>query len=195
MKSVFIYVSLLGLVAPTASLATPPPAVKNLKITKSAVEFLAVGRPSAIKIRGKSQTLESQLQWKNHQLEGLLRFDLNSLDTGIELRTEHMKEKYLETAKHRYAELSLKALPLSAQICKEDLALKKNPFFANLKLHGVERPVQGDFDLTATAGQGRAEVRFDLNISDFQIEIPVYMGIKVADKVEHLVVLEWTCVP
>jgi len=32
-----------------------------------------------------------------------------------------------------------------------------------------------------------------LNNSDFAIEIPVYLGIKVADKVENTVELNWLC--
>lgn len=165
----------------------------NVQTTKSAVEFLAIGKPSAIKIRGKGQALKSQIQWKEKQLSGSFVFDLDSLDTGIELRTAHMKEKYLEIGKFKNAELILKPLLLVQDICKESVNLEKASFEGTLKLHGVERLVKGEFDLKSNKGQGRTKVRFDLNITDYQIEIPIYMGIKVADRVENTVDLEWTC--
>lgn len=165
----------------------------SLQVHHSEVEFLAIGRPSAIKIRGKGQELKSELQWKEQKLTGFLSFQLNSLDTGIELRTEHMKNQYLEIAKHPTAELTLKPLPLPQNLCQEDIDLNKAYFEATLKLHGVEKDIAGDFDLKAKNGRGQATVRFPIIITDFQIEIPVYMGIKVADKIENLVTLEWAC--
>lgn len=165
----------------------------TLQATKSEVEFLAIGKPSAIKIRGKGQDLKSQLQWKDKQLSGSFIFNLDSLDTGIELRTHHMKEKYLETAKYKTAELVLKPLSMAQDPCKDILQVQKASFEGTLKLHGVEKPVKGDFDVKGEKGQGAARVRFDLNITDYQIEIPVYMGIKVADRVENSVDLEWAC--
>jgi len=165
----------------------------TIQTNKSNVEFLAIGKPSAIKIRGKSQNLKSQLQWKEKQLNGNFVFDLNSLDTGIELRTNHMKEQYLETGKFKNAELTLKPVALTQDICKESVQLEKIPFEGTLKLHGEEKPVKGEFDIKADKGQGISKVRFDLNITEYKIDIPVYMGIKVADKVENTVELEWTC--
>lgn len=164
-----------------------------MKTTKSDVEFLAIGKPSAIKIRGKGQDLKSQLEWKDKQLSGHFVFNLDSLDTGIDLRTSHMKEKYLETGKFKNAELTLKPVALAQDPCKDPVKLEKTPFEGTLKLHGVEKPVKGEFDVKSDKGQGTSKVRFDLNITDYQIEIPVYMGIKVADKVENSVDLEWTC--
>lgn len=164
-----------------------------IQTKNSNVEFLAIGKPSAIKIRGKGQALKSQLQWKEKQLSGNFVFDLDSLDTGIELRTNHMKEKYLETAKFKDSVLTLKPLALTQDICKESVNLEKAPFEGTLKLHGEDKPVKGEVDIKADKGRGTSKVRFDLNITDYKIDIPVYMGIKVADKIENTVELEWTC--
>lgn len=164
-----------------------------LQTTKAHVEFLAIGKPSAIKIRGKGDDLKSDLQWTEGQLSGKFIFNLDSFNTGIELRDSHMKEKYLETGKFKNAELTLKPIALSQDPCKEDLKLEKVPFEATLKLHGVEKPVKGDFDVNSQKGVGQSQVRFQLNNSDFAIEIPVYLGIKVADQVDNTVELNWTC--
>ncbi|WP_413290427.1 YceI family protein [Bdellovibrio sp. HCB337] len=181
-----------GILTTTLAMTSAQAAV--LQTNKSEVEFLAIGKPSAIKIRGKGQDLKSQIQVKEKQLSGSFVFNLDSLDTGIELRTNHMKEKYLETGKFKYAEVILKPVALAQDPCKESMTAEKVAFEGTLKLHGIDKPVKGEFDLKADKGQGKSKIRFDLNITDYQIEIPVYMGIKVADKVENSVDLEWTCV-
>jgi polyisoprenoid-binding protein YceI len=165
----------------------------EIKVSKSNVEFLAIGKPSAIKIRGKSTNLDSQLQFKGKTLTGQFTFDLTSLDTGIETRNEHMKEKYLETGKFKTSELKLKSLALTQDLCKDDVKLEKSPFEGTLKLHGQEQPVKGDFDVSAKKGQGHSQVRFKISITDYKIDIPTYMGIKVADQVENTIDLDWSC--
>lgn len=179
--------SLIIFLAASSALAT------SINTTKTLVDFLAIGKPSAIKIRGKSEKLHSELQYKDKTLGGRFVFDLDSLDTGIETRDQHMKEKYLETAKFKNAELSLKPLPLSQDLCKEKVHLEKMAFEGTFKLHGVENPVRGEFDVKAENGQGHSQVRFEILISDYKIEIPTYMGIKVADLVKENIELDWSC--
>lgn len=79
------------------------------------VEFLAIGRPSAIKIRGKGTAPEGKVTLvsdkENRIARGTLVFDMTSLDTGMDTRNEHMKEKYLETGKY----LTRSASPCESQ--------------------------------------------------------------------------------
>jgi polyisoprenoid-binding protein YceI len=182
----------LSIIVSVAALASAAGAAE-IKTTQGHVEFLAIGKPSAIKIRGKGDKLSSQMQFKDKTLAGKFMFDLSSLDTGIDTRNTHMKEKYLETAKFKDAELNLKSLKLTQDICKEDVKLEKSPFEGTLKLHGVEQPVKGEFDVTSKKGQGHSQVRFNLLITDYKIDIPSYMGIKVTDKVENTIDLDWSC--
>lgn len=165
----------------------------SLEVTSGQVEFLAIGKPSAIKIRGQGRGLKSDLQWSEGKLTGRLLFDLNSLSTGIELRDQHMKEKYLETGRFSQAEFVLNPVLLKKDLCKEVMPLEKEPFQGTLKLHGVEKTVSGDFDLKSEKDRGRALVRFALNISDYKMEVPIYLGIKITDRIENSVTLEWTC--
>src|SRR5438046_2728106 len=74
------------------------------------VEFLATGRPSALKIRGKikedaKDALTGKLQVTGANVTGTAKLALDMLDTGIDLRNKHMKEKYLETGKFPTAEV------------------------------------------------------------------------------------------
>lgn len=183
MKTLFV-VTLLGFT--TAQAAT-------LQTTKGHVEFLAIGKPSAIKIRGKGDDLKSSLQYADKSVAGTFTFNMDSLTTGIDMRDTHMKEKYLETGKFKNAELTLKPTALAKDVCKDDTVIEKAPFEGTLKLHGVEKPVKGDFDVKAQKGQGHAQIRFNTNITDYSIDIPVYLGIKVADQVEDVVELDFTC--
>ena len=162
----------------------------DLKLSKGHVEFLAIGKPSAIKIRGKGDALQSSaLQFKDGKLSGHFVFDLSSLDTGIDMRNEHMKEKYLEVGKYKNAELELTPLDFAQDICKTDVKQDHTAFAGTLKLHGVEKPVKGEFDMKP----GHSQASFNLNLTDYKIEIPVYLGIKVADQVATTVELDWSC--
>ena len=165
----------------------------TMNVSSTKVEFLAIGKPSAIKIRGKGEKLESKLQLAGKTLTGQFVFDLTSLNTGIDTRDEHMKEKYLETGKFKTAELKLKSLALAQDICKEDVKIEKSPFEGTLNLHGVEKDVTGEFDVKASKGSGHSQVRFNILITDYKIDIPTYMGIKVTDKVENTIDLDWSC--
>lgn len=186
MKNILVLV--LTLLASALATAAVP-----LQITRGHVEFLAIGKPSAIKIRGKGDDFKGDVKWKDQQFHGKFNFNLESLDTGIALRTNHMKEKYLETGKFKNAELELKPLALVQDPCKENLKVVKAPFESTLKLHGVEQPVKGEFDATSEKGKGHAQIRFNVNITDYKIEIPVYLGIKVADQVQNTIDLDWVC--
>lgn len=184
MKTAVLILALFGFISAEAAV---------LQTTKSHVEFLAIGKPSAIKIRGKGDDLKSELQWADKQLTGKFVFNLDSFNTGIALRDSHMKEKYLETSKFKNAELDLKPIALTQDPCKDDIKLEKVPFEGTMKLHGVEKPVKGEFDVSSQKGVGQSQVRFKLNNSDYAIEVPVYLGIKVADQIDNTVELNWTC--
>src|SRR5665213_883380 len=76
----------------------------------SKVDFLSIGRPAAIKIHGEGSRLEGKMTIQDRVASGRLIFDLDSLDTDIDLRNRHMKEKYLETGKCKSAELEIEKL-------------------------------------------------------------------------------------
>ena len=153
-------------IAAAVAAATP------IDASKTKVEFLAVGYPSALKIRGKAKdgaTGEAKLEGK--QLAVTAKVKLDSLDTGIELRNRHMKEKYLETAKHPDATLVVPPTTLQPG---------EQPFKGTLTLHGVTKPVTG----TLKYEPPQVQLAFPLTLSDFSIAIPSYLGIKVAEKVD-----------
>src|SRR5690348_9319655 len=69
--------------------------VLDVKKDASKVTFLAVGQPSALKIEGKGDGASGQIQLRAASgkvfATGKLGLELESLDTGIAMRTRHMK--------------------------------------------------------------------------------------------------------
>lgn len=145
-------------------------ATHRIKMKASLVEFKARGKPAFISIDGKGNTLEGELSIMNDLISGVINFDLKSLDTGIELRDEHMKDKYLQVATHSIATLTLKDVKSAAG---------EFNFTGVMKLHGVERKVSG----IAQLSDSKLVAILKLKLSDYEIEIPSFQGITVADEV------------
>lgn len=154
-------------------------AKKLLQPQNSKIEFEAVGRPSMMKVKGKGASADGQLAVENNLVSGLLKVDLAKLDTGIELRNEHMKDKYLEVQKYPTAELTLNPIQLPA-----DWDLGKpyeNSFTGKFKLHGVEQPISGKFKIQSNQA---LSAQFEIKLSDYKIDIPSYLGVTIADVVK-----------
>lgn len=142
---------------------------------KGSLTFEAVGKPAMIKIKGESPGPKSILSHSKNTARLESTLELDQLKTGIDMRDEHMKEKYLETKKFPLAKLIIDnlALPESGEV-------KDQEFKGILTLHGKDSPVAGVFTMTK---DHIAEAEFKIKLTDHGIEIPEYMGIKVAETV------------
>ena len=150
----------------------------DLSKAKSEVGFLAIGQPSSLKIKGVAQgekTVAGTFKIEGKTFSGRALLKLSSLDTGIEMRDQHMKEKYLEVQKFPVAELTVTDLSVGA---------KEAPFKGELKLHGVQKPVDGKATVQANGSELNLTFEFGLLLKDYAIEIPSYLGIKVANEVK-----------
>ena len=114
---------------------------------------------------------------------GALRVDLVPLDTGIELRNSHLRDNYLEVARgeqFRYAALTGIAL---ADPLPPDAARHETSFAGTLSLHGIERAVTGEAELSRRNGGMRVQATFSLSLEAFDIPPPRYLGVGVRDEV------------
>lgn len=153
---------------------------------KSPVEFLAVGRPSAIKIKGTGAKANGSLLAKGQNLEGELTLDLNQFETGIAMRDRHMKEKYLETGKPENAKAILKITEakLPADFFEKNQSVKAIPFKGKLKLHNVEKDIAGTLSLASKDSEkAEGSANFQVSLPDFGIAIPSFAGVTVAETV------------
>jgi hypothetical protein len=146
---------------------------------KSEVNFLAVGKPSMLKIHGKATGPEANLKLEKGNLSGVTKFVLDQLDTGIGLRNQHMKEKYLQTKEFPKAELTILTAAVDPGF-ENSMSNGEKPFLGRLKLHGKEQNVSGIFSVS----KGIVMAKFTLKVTDYGIEIPSYLGVTVTDSVD-----------
>lgn len=127
-------------------------------------EFAAKASVGILEFTGTGCTIEGKPKIEAGKVSGEFSVDLSKLDAGV--RTEHMKEKYLETSKFPKAVLKLDPMPEAG-----------GAFTGKLMLHGVEKSISGNAD-KSSIGYG---FRFDVNSKDFGITQASYKGITIAD--------------
>ena len=118
--------------------------------------------------------------------DGSLSVDLRTLDTGIDLRNDHLRENYLEVDKGAgYDQAVLSDVELRG--IKPDTPQGKGTFTGSLSLHGVKKTVTGPVEVR-TAGNGlRVRASFPVNLPDYNIDKPRYLGVGVKDTVQATV--------
>ena len=187
MTSKFLFLSLMISIGSHFSMAAVPgKSSLNLDQGTGSIEFHAMGHPSAIKIVGKGSAPHGKLTITDSGITGESTFELASLDTGIEMRNKHMKEKYLEVQKYPQAKLTITQLKL-AQPLSENQTLDHVPFTGKLLLHGIEAPVSGTAHLEKKGAQVSISAEFSLQIKNFKITEPTFAGISMADEVQVIV--------
>ena len=144
------------------------------------VNFLAVGKPAMIKIKGHAPAPVTKAKIENNKMSVESNLVLNDLDTGIGLRDDHMKENYLQIKQFPTAVLKIENITLPEGFETKPVKIKEQAFEGKLSLHGKEQKVAGTFSLSDTL---ELEAHFTLKLSDYGIEIPEYLGVKVADVV------------
>ena len=115
--------------------------------------------------------------------DGSVAVDLRTIDTGIALRNDHLREKYLEVDKgagYDHAVLSDVVL----QGLQADAPAGKGSFTGSLMLHGVKKTVTGPVEIRQAGTGWRVRASFPLNLPDYNIDKPRYLGVGVKDTVQ-----------
>jgi polyisoprenoid-binding protein YceI len=150
-------------------------AVAHAKMSRAGdaqVQFTASG-PAGMSIVGTT----GDLLVTETDKDLVLTVPLKNLDTKIELRNRHMREKYLEVDKYPNAEL---------RVAKDAVQKATSSGKANgvLTIHGQSKPVAFTYsskqDGNATSVSGSVHV----NMKDFGIAQPGYAGITVKPDVD-----------
>jgi polyisoprenoid-binding protein YceI len=186
-KSAFVLASTLtaGLIAIAAN-ATSVAAPKSIEFPAAGtVTFLAIGKPAAIKINGSGEAVKGSLAIAaDNKASGVLTFNLKSLNTGIDLRDKHMKEKYLQVDQYPESQLTIKDLAIPDDVWTATAAPKDIPFTGKLKLKGTEKDVQGTAHVKKHGSNLELTAQFSIKLDDFGVDIPKYLGITVANEVK-----------
>lgn len=125
-------------------------------------------------------------------LKGEVSVDLATIDTGIGLRDQHLREKYLEISRGRGFDQALLSEIRLDQAEGEGFQ-GKTGFTGKLLLHGVSRDVAGTAEIRREGALTRVEASFPLSLTDFGIQPPEYLGVGVANKL--LVKVRLTATP
>lgn len=151
---------------------------------KSEVEFLAVGRPSMLKVKGTGGKPTGSFT-TGAKAAGEIQVDMRDFTTGISLRDKHMKEKYLETGKpeNQFAKLKITSIEVPAKDVPASGEVDAK-VAGTLTLHGKSQPIRTESKLKIEGKTLSTEMKFKLKLSDYGIEIPSYAGITVAEDVD-----------
>jgi polyisoprenoid-binding protein YceI len=125
----------------------------------------------------------TQLADRPPTFDGALTVDLTTLDTGIDLRNDHLRNEYLEVGKgDEFAHAVLESIRLG----DVDAATfqGKTSFTGKLRLHGASRPVAGTAEIRREGASVRVEAGFPVTLPDYGIAKPRYMGVGVKDQVQ-----------
>jgi polyisoprenoid-binding protein YceI len=148
--------------------------------TKGSVVFNATA--IGLKFQGKGEGPSGEIRL-DKGVVGTFKFKMETLDTGIGMRNQHMKEKYLETAKYPYGELKVDEVTGFKLEAPEG----SYPFKGTITIHNVAKPVTGTVQVQK-AGEGfQIKAEFDTKVSYFSIPMPAYAGVVLKDDVKVVV--------
>ena len=106
-----------------------------------------------------------------------------TLDTGIGLRNEHLRENYLEVGKGAgFDTATLSEIDLNG--LNPDALEGKGSFTGVLSLHGVSKAVTGAVDIRQSGAGLRVKASFPVQLSDYSIRPPRYLGVGVKNIVQ-----------
>ncbi len=129
-------------------------------------------------------------------LKASFALDLASLKTGIDKRDEHMRDNFLETAKYPKAMLTIDKVTKASDNMLMDGKTLTVDAEGTLSLHGVKNAVQlKDITVTyfdeseATKGRLPGDLLiinggFSLNLPDYNIEVPQFIFLKLAETIK-----------
>ena len=129
-------------------------------------------------------------------LKASFALDLASLKTGIDKRDEHMRDNFLETAKYPKAMLTIDKVTKASDNMLMDGKTLTVDAEGTLSLHGVKSNVQlKDITVTyfdeseATKGRLPGDLLiinggFSLNLPDYNIEVPQFIFLKLAETIK-----------
>jgi polyisoprenoid-binding protein YceI len=159
----------------------------NLLPDESKVSFKALA--TLLTIEGKGSGVQGTFKIAGSKaIEGKATLPLDGLTTEMSLRDKHMKSE-----KNLYVTKFPEAVFIPTQLPWEDPSdvLKKKTdkahFEGKLTLHGVEKPVSGDVSTDFAGDKVKYTFNFQVKLSDHDIPLPSFSGVKVKDDVEVVV--------
>ena len=173
--------TLIALVVAATTLAAPD----EWRVGESAVRVtcpMTVGGSFDVKTAALSGSVTASPSGSS-AFDGSLAVDLRTLDSGIALRNEHLRTTYLEVDRGPdYQTATVSAIDLKG--LNRDAPDGKGSFTGSLTLHGTTKAVNGTVDVRRAGAGLQVKASFPLNLSDFTIREPRYLGMGVKNTVQ-----------
>ncbi len=128
---------------------------------------------------------------KPARLAGEVAVVLGTIDTGIGLRNQHLREKYFEIARGQGFDRAVVS-DLTFKDADGEAFQGTSTFTGAMLLHGVKHAIDGTADIRHQGNDRRVKAVFSMLMSDYGIAAPMYLGVGVADKL--LVTVEFLAV-
>lgn len=136
-------------------------------------------------------------------VQGRVEVDADSIRTGIDLRDEHLRSpNWLDAARFSKIEFTLTRVEGATALRPNENTRVK--LIGTIKIHGVERPIEANARLRfmplteemraamITADVLLIQARFQIKLSDFGINIPDPVKLKLANELDVRVALRAT---
>jgi polyisoprenoid-binding protein YceI len=137
--------------------------------------FLATG-PAGLKINGSTSAFKAS----ENAGKLTVTVPLTNLNTGIDLRDKHLRG-YLDTAQHPNATLEVARSKLSFPADNQTATMSA---VGKLTLHGVTRAFPFSYKVKRTGIDYHVQGLGSLDIRDYGIEVPCYLGVCVEPEVK-----------
>jgi polyisoprenoid-binding protein YceI len=163
----------------TLALASTVAISADAKITRTGsptVTFNAAG-PAGMKIVGTTNDLDVDDQGAKI----VIRVPLRNLATGIALRDDHMRNKYLQIGTYPNAELTVDR---SALHFPTGDGIGSGDAPGSMAIHGHSKNVTFHYNLGRASGSLHVSGTVHLDVRDYSIDIPSYLGVTVKPEID-----------
>jgi polyisoprenoid-binding protein YceI len=153
------------------------------RVGDASAKFSGTG-PAGFKLEGKT----NELSVKDDGQKVTFVVPLATLKTGIDLRDRHMREKYLQTDKYPHAVL---VVPWSNIRLPDNGQSVTQTVTGQMTLHGKTKDVPVTYTVRKNGDVHQTTGKVPLNIKEFGIDIPSYLGVTVKPDIETEVAFDF----
>lgn len=139
------------------------------------VEFISTA--PLLEFKGKSDNLAGLINFDDNTVDFYI--DLNTLDTGVRLRNQHMRDSYLETEKFPFAEFTG---TLDTMYDFDKAGPQEVTTTGIFNIHGVEREMTINGVLEYTGEGLKLDASWTILLEDHNIRKPRVVFYELADK-------------
>lgn len=124
---------------------------------------------------------------------GSIRVNLQTLDTGLSVRNQHMRENHLHTSAYPEAVFTIRSIVSADPANISGGGTATTLLRGDLELHGVKKEYEmlGQINYDHVAGLLTARFHWDLQLADHLIPRPEFLFMKLSETQEITVELEF----